>query len=208
MENGLQNSSTTKGESIKDTIRVVSGYGDIIVIRHPDEGAVEEASCVSKVPIINAGDGINHHPTQALTDLYTIYREKGQIDGNNILVYGDITHARTVNSLITLLKNYDVNVVTKDIREPIPMDDVQNADVIYMTRPQKPGNPEEIYYGLQEKMRTWIKKDAIIMHPLPRTKELPDVFLDDPRAVFFRQTQYGLSIRMVLLHILIQCVVT
>jgi len=207
VENAFENASVAKGESLHDTVKVVCQYGDVIVLRHPDRGAAEEAARVSTVPVINAGDGVGHHPTQALLDLYTIRQEKGQIDGNKILIWGDIDHARTVNSLTTLLEQYDVEVIKRSLLESVDEAALREADVIYMTRPQKERidnghrhfHPEHHYYGIEKAMLPLLKKEAIIMHPLPRTAELPEEVENDPRAVFFKQIGYGVQVRMALL---------
>lgn len=201
VENATASSSTTKGESLEDTIKVVGNYADIIVLRHPEMGAAQKAAEVAAVPIINAGDGIGSHPTQALTDAYTIWREKGRIDGNRVLIWGDLENARTINSFIAVLNQFDVEVVKQDIFDFPDINEIGKADVIYMTRPQTERSlkREGVLYGMEEKMLPDIKEDAIIMHPLPRTQELPNAIEQDKRAVYFKQVAYGLQIRKTLL---------
>jgi aspartate carbamoyltransferase catalytic subunit len=190
-------------------------------LRHPKYGAASEASYYSKVPVVNAGDGKGNHPTQALLDAYTIYKELGSVDGRRILIWGDIEHARTVNSLLEILRLFDVEVHTWNLTDPIGTDLIASSDVIYMTRPQverhssfddpltkmskeynlREDKPvEQSYYGLQKEMLPSIKDDAIILHPLPRTTELPDEVMNDPRVVVFKQAKYGVAIRKAVLQ--------
>lgn len=203
VEDGSQNSSMKKGESLEDTIRTVSQYADLIVLRHPERGAAERAATVSNVSVINAGDGIGHHPSQALLDAYTIMREKGTVDGNKVLIWGDTEHARTINSFMDILNQYDVEITLRDLSEKIEDSLVEQADVIYMTRPQSEylnRTDEQRYYGLEARMLPMMKQDTIIMHPLPRALEVSDEVAQDDRAVFFRQIKYGVEMRMALLH--------
>lgn len=222
----IKNTSVTKGESLIDTVRVVSGYSDIIVIRHPSEGAARLASEYSQVPVINAGDGSNQHPTQTLLDLYTIKREIGKIDGIKIAFIGDLKYGRTVHSLcyaLSLFDDVEIHLISpEELRIPREIiedldgkvniyesDDINldGVDVAYMTRIQK-----ERFLDLNEyqKVKGTYKltkehvadKDLIIMHPLPRVDEI-DVEVDKlPQARYFKQSFYGIPVRMAILKIL------
>ncbi len=221
-------SSTAKGESLGDTIRVVSGYADIIVMRHPKEGAPTVALRKSLVPIINAGDGGHNHPTQTLTDLLTISREKDRLDNLTIGLCGDLKFGRTVHSLITAMSRYKkirfILISPKELKLPdymkemlddkkieyIETNDIEEymneLDVLYMTRVQKERffNEEDYlrlkdYYILtKDKLRT-AKKDLIIMHPLPRVTEISSEVDNDKRAKYFEQAYNGVYIRMALI---------
>jgi aspartate carbamoyltransferase catalytic subunit len=228
-ENARQFSSVSKGETLEDTIRILNGYADVIVMRHYESGAARRAADVSRVPIINAGDGTGQHPTQAFLDLYTIQKELGRIDGIQIAVVGDLANGRTVRSLCYLLAKYrDVRIflvapevvrMREDIKEYLARNDVRfveetdlraiapSVDVLYQTRIQKErfGDRTEDYlaargvYVVDRELISRMKPDSIIMHPLPRVDEI-DVEVDaDPRAAYFRQAQNGLYIRMALL---------
>jgi len=214
------NSSAKKGESLEDTIKTVSNYGDIIVLRHPEKGAAERASKVSKVPLINAGDGNGEHPTQALLDIYTIYEEaKKDILKDEIIVtfIGDIKNSRTIHSLIHLLNLFQVtyifisppglefeikglNILNVSLEEALKI-----TDVVYVTRIQKE-RTNEVYEPicLSKELLSKSNKDMIIMHPLPRQEELPPEIDNDPRSVYFKQVLYGVKMRMAILHELIQ----
>ena len=229
-ENAREFSSVAKGETlVEDTIRVVNNYADVIVLRHFEEEATQRAATVSKIPIINAGDGAGQHPTQALLDLYTIQRELGNIDGISIAFVGDLKYGRTVHSLCYLLGKYRKIYITfvsppelsikDDIknylrRHRVNFKESQNlkiaaesADVIYMTRIQKERikrNKEKTPrpYILTTEIARRMKRKAIIMHPLPRLEEIsPKIDFSD-RAVYFKQVHYGLLIRMALLWLL------
>ncbi len=221
-----KSSSTMKGESLIDTIRVISGYSDIIVLRHPNEGAARLASKYSSVPIINAGDGANQHPTQTLLDLYTIKREVGKIDGIKIAFVGDLKYGRTVHSLVYALSLFnDVEFyfispeelkIPKDIKEDLRSknikfkeltDFIDDIDVLYVTRLQKERFSPEEYEKVKFSYR--ITKDLvegkrfIIMHPLPRIDEI-DYEVDNlPNAKYFKQSYYGIPVRMAILYKLI-----
>lgn len=227
-ENAKEFSSVSKGETLEDSIRIVNTYVDIIVLRHDEEGASKRASLVSKVPIINAGDGTGQHPTQALLDLYTIQRELGKLDGMYIAFVGDLKHGRTIRSLSYLLGNYtNITIdfvspqglsVGNDIKDYLTKHHVtfretedldtlkENIDVLYQTRIQKERfKSDEEYqkfkgcYQIDRKFADAMKPQSIIMHPLPRVDEiLPEVDAS-PRAVYFKQAHYGLLIRMALL---------
>lgn len=226
-------SSAAKGETLEDTIRVVNHYADVIVLRHPEEGAARRAADVSNIPVINAGDGAGQHPTQALLDLYTIKRELGKIDGIAIAMVGDLKHGRTVRSLCYLLgkfKNIFVYFVSpkelwmkSDIREYLKRHEVsftetedlesvlRNIDVLYQTRIQKERFVNEAQYRkykgryvLTNTHAERMKEGSIIMHPLPRVDELLPEVDTSPKAAYFRQAQYGLFVRMALLKLLLK----
>ena len=222
-------SSTAKGESVADTIRTVGCYSDIIAMRHPKEGAPLVASEKSVVPIINAGDGGHHHPTQTLTDLLTIHCEKGRLENLTIGLCGDLKFGRTVHSLITAMARYQnikfVLISPKELEIPeyvkkeileknnIPyvetndMEEYMNKlDILYMTRVQKERffNEEDYlrlkdYYILNKEKLEKAKEDLCIMHPLPRVNEISVEVDDDKRACYFKQVEYGKYIRMALI---------
>ena len=222
-------SSIAKGESLADTIEVVSGYADIIAMRHPKEGAPVVASSKSMIPIINAGDGGHNHPTQTLTDLLTISREKGRLDNLTIGLCGDLKFGRTIHSLITAFTRYEnikfilispdelklpdyiiTDVLEKNNIEYVETNDMSKymneLDILYMTRVQKERFFNEAdylrlkdYYILNKKKLEKAKKDLCIMHPLPRVSEISPDVDDDPRAKYFDQAHNGVYIRMALI---------
>lgn len=222
-------SSSSKGESVSDTIKVVGGYSDIIAMRHPKEGAPLVASLKSDVPIINAGDGGHNHPTQTLTDLLTISCEKNRLDNLTIGLCGDLKFGRTVHSLITAMSRYKnikfVLISPDELKVPeyvkeeildknnipyIETNDIEeyleDLDILYMTRVQKERffNEEDYlrlkdYYILNKEKLEKAKKDLCIMHPLPRVNEISVEVDDDPRACYFKQARYGKYIRMALI---------
>ncbi len=222
-------SSTSKGETVSDTIKMVGCYSDIIVMRHPKEGAPYVASIKSDVPIINAGDGGHNHPTQTLTDLLTIRCEKNRLDNLTIGLCGDLKFGRTVHSLITAMSRYknikfilispdELNlpeyvkkgVLEKNNIEYIETKDIEEymgeLDILYMTRVQKERFFNEAdyirlkdYYILNKEKLKKAKKDLCIMHPLPRVNEIATDVDDDPRACYFKQAKYGKYIRMALI---------
>jgi aspartate carbamoyltransferase catalytic subunit len=227
-ENARQFSSVSKGETLEDTIRILNGYADVIVMRHYESGAARRAADVSTVPVINAGDGTGQHPTQAFLDLYTIQKELGHIDDLSIAVVGDLANGRTVRSLCYLLAKYrnvrifmvapTVVAMREDIKSYLVRHDVRfreetdlakiapEVDVVYQTRIQKErfARPEEYdaargVYIVDRRLIGLMKPDAIVMHPLPRVDEIAVEVDDDPRAAYFRQAQNGLFIRMALL---------
>lgn len=226
-ENAAEFSSAMKGESLEDTIRVINAYADGIILRHPEAGAAKRAAAVSKVPIINAGDGIGDHPTQGLLDIYTIYEAKGKIDGLKIGIVGDLLNGRTVHSFIQLLSLYKVELYLlspKSLQLPESYlkeldehsitytvldnwgDALSAVDVLYMTRVQKERfKLIEEYHKVKDDFILTLdqvkqmKKDAIILHPLPRLNEIAPEVDDDPRAYYFQQVKNGLYIRMALL---------
>lgn len=227
-------SSVVKGETLEDTIAVVGGFVDVIVLRHKEEGAAARAAEISPVPIVNAGDGPGQHPTQALLDLYTIRKERGRIDGLSYALVGDLLNARTVRSLAYLLAKFsDVRLtfvfgkglgVYQDILDHLALHGVRyelshnlaevasEADVIYVTRFQRErmnGNVSEARAAyettnLTDDIVRRMKPDAIIMHPLPRNEEIPrSVDRDKRRAVYFRQSWYGIPVRMATLSLIL-----
>jgi aspartate carbamoyltransferase len=214
------NSSAKKGESLEDTIKTVSKYGDIIVLRHPEKGSAERAAKVSTVPLINAGDGNGEHPTQALLDIYTIYKElKKDLYKNNIIVtfIGDLKNSRTIHSLIYLLNLFNVTYIfisppglelqgihVSSTFEGLTLEEaLEITDVVYITRIQKERiDTEGIEYKpicLSKELLSKANKDLIIMHPLPRQEELPPELDDDPRSVYFKQVENGVKMRMAIL---------
>lgn len=230
---GADNTSASKGESLKDTIRIISGYASVIVMRHFLEGTPMEAAKVATVPLINAGDGKNQHPTQTLTDLLTISSELGRLDHLTVVMEGDLKYGRTVHSLTSALKLYEGNhfvfVSPKELQMPDYIfeelkessctfevtDDfeasIKKADVLYMTRIQKERfeNLEEYErlkdsYVLDKEKMTLAKEDMIIMHPLPRVNEITEDVDEDKRAKYFDQAKYGLFMRMALILTLVR----
>ena len=222
-------SSAAKGESVSDTIRVISCYADICAIRHPKEGAALVASQRSQIPVINAGDGGHQHPTQTLTDLLTIHSLKGRLTDISIGLCGDLKFGRTVHSLINALIRYDkvrfVLISPEELRIPSYIrDDVLRAnkidfveverledaisqlDVLYMTRVQRERffNEEDYvrlkdFYILTKKKMERAREDMLVLHPLPRVNEISVEVDDDPRAAYFKQAQYGVYVRMALI---------
>ncbi|HMH31337.1 MAG TPA: aspartate carbamoyltransferase [Methylomirabilota bacterium] len=227
-ENAGNFSSAVKGESLEDTIKTINAYADGIVLRHPEAGAAKRAAAVSGVPILNAGDGVGEHPTQALLDVYTIHRSKGKFDGLKIGLVGDLLNGRTIHSLLPLLSLYKVELylispkslglpkkyldeldknsikytVSNDWKEALGI-----VDVLYMTRVQK-----ERFKLIEEYQKVkddfilapadvkHMKTDAIILHPLPRVNEIDPAIDSDPRAQYFQQVKNGLFLRMALLN--------
>jgi len=222
-------SSAAKGESISDTIRVVSCYADICAIRHPKEGAPKVASQFSGIPVINAGDGGHQHPTQTLTDLLTIRNLKGRLNNLTIGLCGDLKFGRTVHSLIHALVRYTgirfvlispeelrlPDYIRQDVldkqeipyREVVRLEDaLPELDILYMTRVQKERffNEEDYvrmkdFYILDKKKMQLAPEDMYVMHPLPRVNEISVEVDEDPRAAYFRQVQYGVYVRMALI---------
>jgi aspartate carbamoyltransferase len=227
--NEVKYSSVSKGESLPDTIRTLECYADVIVLRHPETGSAAIAGKAARKPVINAGDGIGEHPTQALLDTFTIFEElgAGQIDGMTVTMLGDLKYGRTVHSLARLLSLFKVkiNYVSPEIlRMPREvMDEVAEkgipqaefssleqvlpeTDVLYVTRVQKerfedPAEYEKVKgaYVIDPDIMKMAKQEMIVMHPLPRVGEISVDFDDDPRAAYFRQMEYGLYVRMALL---------
>ncbi len=226
-------SSASKGESVSDTIRIISCYADICAMRHPKEGAPMVASEESAIPVINAGDGGHQHPTQTLTDLLTIRSLKGRLGDFTIGLCGDLKFGRTVHSLINALVRYDnirfVFISPEELRVPdyitdmlkdkkIPYDEVirlekimPELDLLYMTRVQKERffNEEDYvrlkdFYILNAGKMELAKQDMLVLHPLPRVNEISVEVDDDPRAVYFKQAQYGVYVRMALILTLLE----
>lgn len=227
-ENAAEFSSSIKGETLEDTIKIVGSYTNAIILRHPQAGSAEIASRVSDVPIINGGDGIGEHPTQALLDLYTIQKELKKLDNLKIALVGDLLNGRTIHSLIQLLSIYKGIVIylisPKSLRLPdkfkkilidkkIKIEEVETLepvlpiiDVLYMTRIQKERFKSKTAYEkvknsfvINQKTLEKLNPKAIIMHPLPRIKEIPVEVDKDKRAAYFRQAKNGLYLRMALL---------
>ncbi len=227
-ENASVNSSAFKGETIEDTTKIICGYADALIIRHPEKGSAEKAVSVATKPILNAGDGAGEHPSQAFLDLYTIKKEHGRLENLHIAFGGDLKHSRTLHSLVPFLKMYKGNVfyfvspeelslpkeytenlekegvnfkVMRSLEEALPY-----LDVLYMTRVQKErfGNKADYekvknLFILKEKDLNLLKDTAIIMHPLPKVNEIECGVDNDKRAAYFRQAENGLYIRMALL---------
>ena len=231
---GADSSSASKGESVSDTIRVISSYADICAIRHPKEGAALVAASKSTIPVINAGDGGHQHPTQTLTDLLTIRSLKGRLDNITIGLCGDLKFGRTVHSLIHALVRYEnvkfVLISPEELRVPgYIREDVLKAkgveykeverledaigelDALYMTRVQRERffNEEDYirlkdFYVLNKEKLELAKEDMLILHPLPRVNEIAVEVDDDPRAVYFKQAQYGVYVCMALILTLLE----
>ncbi|WP_106460109.1 aspartate carbamoyltransferase [Anaerococcus sp. Marseille-P3915] len=222
------NSSTTKGESLQDTVRTVSQYADIIAIRHPQEGAAYLASLAADCPIINAGDGGHQHPTQTLTDILTISNYKESLDNHVIGICGDLKYGRTVHSLIKVLNLFSNNkfiLISPDelklpqyVKEEVFDENneyeevrsldavIDKIDILYMTRIQK----ERFYsdaqytrlkdsYLLNKEKMSQAREDMIVLHPLPRVNEIAKEVDRDPRAVYFKQVKFGMYVRMALI---------
>lgn len=221
-------SSVAKGENIKDTTKIVSGYADIMVMRHPTAGSVKAAALTADCPVINAGDGGHLHPTQTLTDLLTLHEEKGTLENLTIGLCGDLKNGRTVHSLIKAMTCYKGNrfvlISTKELALPMYIKDILSAggfdykevsslddaigelDVLYMTRIQRERfASEEEYqaqkgnYILDRKKMLKARSDMIVLHPLPRVDEIAIEVDDDRRAMYFKQAKYGMYIRMALI---------
>ena len=226
-------SSASKGESVSDTIRVISGYADICAMRHPKEGAPMVAAEHSLIPVINAGDGGHQHPTQTLTDLLTIRSMKGRLNSFTIGLCGDLKFGRTVHSLINALTRYEdihfifispeelrvPDYITEMLREKnisyeevIRLEEVMpRLDLLYMTRVQKERffNEEDYirlkdFYILDTTKMTLAKEDMLVLHPLPRVNEISVEVDRDPRAAYFRQAKYGVYVRMALILTLLE----
>jgi aspartate carbamoyltransferase len=225
--NEVKYSSVSKGESLPDTVRTLECYADVIVLRHPEVGSAALAAKYAKKPVINAGDGVGEHPTQALLDSLTIKEELGHIDGLTVTMLGDLKYGRTVHSLARLLSLYKVklNYVSPEILSMPPeiieelnaqgveqteytiLDQVlPGTDVLYVTRVQKERFADLTDYQkvagayvIDPKTMKAAKERMIVMHPLPRITEISMDLDDDPRAAYFRQMEYGLYVRMALL---------
>ena len=230
---GMGNTSVAKGETLEDTVRVFSNYADVMVMRHPESGSVDFASQYATIPVINAGDGINEHPTQALIDLFTIEESLGESRGLHILIIGDLAHYRPTNSLMKLLTIYP-NVklslctpqevpIQNSIREYLVQKKVNfheynefhdllpAVDVLYVTRVKKEYMSEDLYqrikgsYIINKEMIKNMKKKSLIMHCLPRIDEIHNDVDSDPRAIYFtNQIRNGLYMRMAILDLLLR----
>ncbi|MGO4971256.1 aspartate carbamoyltransferase [[Clostridium] aminophilum] len=228
-----QSSSASKGESVSDTIRVISCFADIAAIRHPKEGAAIVAASKSGIPVINAGDGGHQHPTQTLTDLMTIRTLKGRLDHMTVGLCGDLKFGRTVHSLINALSRYEgirfvlisppelrvPDYIKEDVLDPkgieykevVSLDDViPELDILYMTRVQRERffNEEDYlrmkgFYILDARKMKLAKDDMYVLHPLPRVNEITVEVDDDPRAAYFKQVQFGVYVRMALIMTLL-----
>lgn len=226
-------SSAAKGESVADTIRVISSYADICAIRHPKEGAPFVASNFSSIPVINAGDGGHNHPTQTFTDLLTIKNLKGRLSNLVVGFCGDLKFGRTVHSLIHALARYEnikfILISPEELRIPnyireelvaakIPFEEIRcledslaDLDILYMTRVQRERffNEEDYIrlkdiYILDNKKMARANKNMLVLHPLPRVNEISPEVDDDPRAVYFKQAEYGVYVRMALIMKLLE----
>lgn len=227
-------SSAAKGETLADTVRIVEGYTDLIVLRHPREGAAQLSAELVDIPLINAGDGAREHPTQTLLDLYTIFQEKGRLQGVTVALCGDLKYGRTVHSLVQglarfgahmicvapaglglpaqfaglLAEQYGVQIAQYESLETAPLGE---CDVLYVTRLQKERFADAVEfervrssYQVSRHTLERVRKDTIVLHPLPRVNEL-DYSLDgDPRAAYFRQAAYGVPVRMALIAALLK----
>ncbi len=227
----VQYSSVSKGESLPDTIRTLEAYSDVIVLRHPEVGAAALAAKYASNPIINAGDGVGEHPTQALLDLTTISEELGQVDGLKIALVGDLKYGRTVHSLARLLSLYNVelhyvsptslkmpqSVVEEVAKTGTPQHEhedleavLEQVNVLYVTRVQKERFDDMALYEriqgsyvITPQTMARARQDMILMHPLPRVGEISMEVDADPRAAYFRQMRYGLFVRMALLSLVL-----
>lgn len=228
-------SSASKGESVSDTIRVISCFADICAMRHPKEGAAMVAASKSSIPVINAGDGGHQHPTQTLTDLLTIRSLKGRLNHFTIGLCGDLKFGRTVHSLINALSRYEdihfIFISPEELRVPdyitemlkeknIPYEEVikledtiSELDLLYMTRVQRERffNEEDYvrlkdFYILDKKKMETARDDMLVLHPLPRVNEISVEVDDDSRAVYFKQVQYGVYVRMALILTLLELI--
>jgi aspartate carbamoyltransferase catalytic subunit len=232
VENANESSSATKGESIEDTAMMLAGYADVVAMRHPEAGMPERASRVTDIPIINAGDGASEHPTQALLDLYTIQNELGQIDDLHIAIVGDLKYGRAPRSLALLLRQTRGTRITflapptvpvgEDIKQALneagvtfqeaaSFDAISDADVVYQTRIQRERFADQAsyeksrgYYMIDKTVMDRLKRESIVLHPLPRVDEIDPAIDDDPRAAYFRQAENGVYVRMALLDQLLR----
>ncbi|MDD2491005.1 MAG: aspartate carbamoyltransferase [Bacteroidales bacterium] len=225
------NTSVTKGETLKDTIKMVSNYADLIIIRHPLEGSARYASEVSSVPVINAGDGANQHPSQTLLDLYSILKTQGRLDNLNINIVGDLKYGRTVHSLMQAMSHFKPHfrfTAPKELRMPeeykeqlkingIPFDEserledgIENMDIVYMTRVQRERFTDAIeyervknVYSLKNEMLDFAKPNMKILHPLPRINEIHQDVDNSNHAYYFEQAGNGVYTRMAIIKMLL-----
>jgi len=222
-----EGSSSKKGESLQDTIKVVAGYADILVIRHSQEGVARLAADICDIPVINAGDGKNQHPTQTLIDLYTIKKSKSKIENLNVFLLGDLKYARTMRSLVYALAMFGANITLispkgleldpqviaeskqnfgANITQTNEMD-IKGADVVYAGRIHKerfedPYKAQKVQaeFRISPKILEHAKKDMILMHPLPKIDEIPPEIDSSPHAHYFTQARNGVPVRMAILH--------
>ncbi len=228
----MQSTSVSKGETFEDTIQVFASYSDVLVIRHPEQGKVNRAADITSIPVINAGDGIGEHPTQALLDLYTMQETFGKIDGLHIVFFGELGHYRPVNSLAKLLTLFPtckitfvsplggaLQPATREylVAKGVSFSEIEtidsvigDADVLYVTRVKKEFMTEELYkkiqghYVVDKKLVSKMKKKSIILHALPRIDEIHTEVDSDQRALYFRtQTRNGMYVRMALLALIL-----
>lgn len=221
-------SSSTKGETLKDTIKMVSNYADIIIMRHYLEGAARYATEVSKVPIVNAGDGANQHPTQTLLDMYSIRKTQGRLDNLNIVMVGDLKYGRTVHSLLMAMKYFsptfyfvapeelampnEYKIICQENNIPyhevssLSQDIIDQADILYMTRVQRERFTDLVEYErvkdlyiLHNDMLENSRENLRILHPLPRVNEISQDVDDNPKAYYFQQAQNGLYVRQAII---------
>ncbi|MGQ0613734.1 MAG: aspartate carbamoyltransferase [Planctomycetaceae bacterium] len=224
-------SSQSKGETVADTVRVVEGYSDLILIRHPAEGSARLAADYAMVPVVNCGDGAHQHPTQTLVDLYTIRRECGRLEGLKFVFVGDLRYGRTVHSLVTTLAHFDAQVTLVSppfLRLPaefratlgqrqVPfretadlLESIRDADVLYVTRIQKERFTDPIEYEkvkdayrVDDALLVRARPELTILHPLPRVNEIAPEVDRHPHAAYFRQAHYGVAVRKALLALLL-----
>lgn len=226
-----QSSSVTKGETLYDTIKIVSNYCDLIVIRHPLEGSARFASELTSVPLINAGDGANQHPTQTLLDLYSIYKTQGTLENLTVFIVGDLKYGRTVHSLLMALSQFKTTfhfVSPDELKMPDEykfylhrlgleyyerkdlVTDIEKADIIYMTRVQKERFSDPIEYEktknayiLKNKMLTKTKDNMKVLHPLPRVSEIEQDVDMNPKAYYFTQARNGVFVRQAIMSLIL-----
>lgn len=225
------NTSQSKGETLEDTIRIVSNYADMIVMRHPMEGAADIAASVSPIPVVNAGDGANQHPTQTLLDMYSIRQTQGKLDGLTINMVGDLRYGRTVHSLSEAMSDFNPHYIftaPEELRMPkkyldyldskgVPYietesleSNLNNCDILYMTRVQQERFPAKADYDkvkdtyvLNKAMLDGVKPNMKILHPLPRVTEIATDVDDTPYAYYFQQAQNGMFVRMAVISYLL-----
>ncbi|AWR94773.1 aspartate carbamoyltransferase [Acidianus brierleyi] len=221
-----EGTSIAKGENLADTVRMLEGYSDCIIIRHKYDGAAKFASEISQKPVINAGDGKHEHPTQSLIDLYTVYKKFGEVDNLTYALFGDLRYARTINSILRALTRFKPKIVylisppqlkaRKEIVQELnyeikelenPFDIISDIDILYVTRIQKERFPDEVEYEkikesyiVDQKLVEFMKRDSIILHPLPRINEIDRRIDSLPQAKYFYQASLGVPIRMSLLY--------
>ncbi len=230
---GEESTSRSKGESLYDTIKIVEGYADIVVMRHKVDGSARLAAETSKIPIINGGDGSNQHPTQTLLDLYTIKQSQGRLDNLKIAMVGDLKYGRTVHSLAGAMAMFNSemyfvapeqlqmpNYILEDLQKNGIMyhivdkmqDVIEKVDILYMTRIQKERFPDLQEYEkvknvfiLNKKLLETAKPNMKILHPLPRVNEISEEVDIDPHAYYFNQAHYGIPVRMAIIALLLRC---